>query len=66
MAFIDTGGSFPASIVPQGSQVAVAGNYIDFQAGAFSQWAQQYLPELYEAPAINKNRRLQAQSSGIK
>jgi len=59
MAFIDTGGSFPASIVPQGSQVAVAGNYIDFQAGAFSQWAQQYLPELYEAEAeIYGNRTL--------
>ena len=45
-----TGGSFPASIVPMPNQVAVQGNYINFQdiAGGFNQWAQQYLPELYE------------------
>ena len=49
------GGSFPASIIPMPTQVAVQGNYINFQdtgaAGGvanFSQWAQQYLPELYE------------------
>ncbi len=44
------GGSFPASIVPMPNQVAVQGNYINFQdiAGGFNQWAQQYLPELYE------------------
>jgi len=59
MPFINTGGSFPASIVPQGSQVAVQSNYIDFQAAGFSQWAQQYLPELYEAEAeIYGNRTL--------
>ena len=44
-----TGGSFPASIVPMPNQVAVQSNYIDFQAAGFSQWTQQYLPELYEA-----------------
>ena len=44
-----TGGSFPASIVPMPNQVAVQDNYIDFQAAGFSQWTQQYLPELYEA-----------------
>jgi len=31
------------------SKVTVQDNYIDFQAAGFSQWAQQYLPELYEA-----------------
>ena len=41
--------SFPASIVPMPSKVTVQDNYIDFQAAGFSQWAQQYLPELYEA-----------------
>jgi hypothetical protein len=44
-----TGGSFPASIVPMPNQVAVQDNYIDFQKAGFSQWTQQYLPELYEA-----------------
>ena len=48
MSFV-TGGSFPASIVPMPNQVAVQDNYIDFQAAGFSQWTQQYLPELYEA-----------------
>ncbi len=43
-----TGGSFPASIVPMPNQVTVQDNYIDFNDGAFNQWAQQYLPELYE------------------
>ena len=41
--------AFPASIVPMPSKVTVQDNYIDFQAAGFSQWAQQYLPELYEA-----------------
>ena len=44
-----TSGSFPASIVPMPNQVAVQDNYIDFQKAGFSQWTQQYLPELYEA-----------------
>jgi len=42
------GGSFPASIIPAQDRVTIQDNYIDFQAGAFNQWAQQYLPELYE------------------
>ena len=42
------GGSFPASIVPAQNRVTVQDNYIDFQAAGFNQWAQQYLPELYE------------------
>ncbi len=43
-----TGGSFPASIKPMPNQVTVQDNYIDFNDGTFNQWAQQYLPELYE------------------
>ena len=43
-----TGGSFPASITPMPSQVTVQSNYIDFNNLTGGQWAQQYLPELYE------------------
>ena len=42
------GGSFPASIVPAQNRVTVQDNYIDFNNLGGSQWAQQYLPELYE------------------
>jgi len=44
------GGSFPASIVPAQNRVTIQDNYIDFNdiGGGFNQWAQQYLPELYE------------------
>jgi hypothetical protein len=44
-----TSGSFPASITPMPSRVAIQDNYIDFNNVAGGQWAQQYLPELYEA-----------------
>ena len=37
MAF-STGGSFPASINPMPSQIAVQDNYIDFQDAAFEEW----------------------------
>ncbi len=47
MSFVSTG-SFPASIVPMPNQVTVQDNYIDFNNLANGQWAQQYLPELYE------------------
>jgi len=43
-----TGGSFPASITPMPNKVTVQDNYIDFNNLANGQWAQQYLPELYE------------------
>ena len=43
-----TSGSFPASIVPMPNQVTVQDNYLDFNTVAGGQWAQQYLPELYE------------------
>ena len=42
-------GAFPASIVPMPKKQAVVDNYIDFNNLANGQWAQQYLPELYEA-----------------
>jgi hypothetical protein len=42
------GGSFPAKIVPAQNRVVVQDNYIDFNSVAGGQWAQQYLPELYE------------------
>ena len=46
-----SGGGFPASITPMPNKVTLEGNYINFQdaAGGFNAWAQQYLPELYEA-----------------
>jgi len=47
MSFVN-GGSFPASITPMPSQVTVQDNYIDFNNLTGGQWAQQYLPELYE------------------
>jgi len=46
MSFV-TGGSFPASLVPAQSQMALASNYLTFD-GAAGSFAQQYLPELYE------------------
>ena len=53
-----SGGSFPASITPMPKKIAQPTNYINFQdqsaSGSpseanFTQWLQQYLPELYEA-----------------
>ena len=42
-----TGGSFPASLIPSQRRQALSGNYLNFADGT-SDWAQQYLPELYE------------------
>ena len=42
-----TSGSFPASLVPAPVQNALSSNYLNFADGS-SDWAQQYLPELYE------------------
>ena len=44
-----SGGAVPPSLRPMPSQVTVQDNYIDFNDLANGQWAQQYLPELYEA-----------------
>ena len=41
-------GSFPAEIVPSQKKLALQTNYLDFTNGA-NDFAQQYLPELYEA-----------------
>jgi len=42
--------STPAEILsPATSKVTLASNYVNFTASGFEQWAQQYLPELYEA-----------------
>ena len=43
-----TSGSFPASIIPAQKKQALDNNYLNFADGS-SDWAQQYLPELYEA-----------------
>ena len=49
MSFV-TGGSFPASIVPAQKRMTLRENYLDFSNGEYSNdFAQQYLPELYEA-----------------
>jgi hypothetical protein len=48
----NTQGSFPAQIVPSQKKLALKTNYLDFTgttAGADNNFAQQYLPELYEA-----------------
>jgi len=46
MGFV-TGGSFPASLVPSQRRMTLSDNYLNFADGT-SDWAQQYLPELYE------------------
>ncbi len=48
MGFVDNSpaGAFPASITPMPKKVTQPTNYIDFNDAG--QWAQQYLPELYE------------------
>mgnify|MGYP003315162442 CR=1 FL=1 len=49
MAGTLSGGAVPPSLKPMPNQVLVQDNYIDFNNLANGQWAQQYLPELYEA-----------------
>jgi hypothetical protein len=46
MGFTNTG-SFPAKIVPSQKKLALETNYLDFTGGQ-NDFAQQYLPELYE------------------
>ena len=43
-----SGGAFPASLIPAQKKQALQNNYLNFADGT-SDWAQQYLPELYEA-----------------
>ena len=42
------GGSFPPSLLPSQSQTILNSNYMAFNTGAGNDFAQQYLPELYE------------------
>ena len=48
MSFV-TGGSFPAKIVPAQGRMTLQSNYLSFTDAAGGNFAQQYLPELYEA-----------------
>ena len=48
MAF-NTGGAFPATLVPHQTQMTLQSNYLTFDGAAGGNFAQQYLPELYEA-----------------
>jgi hypothetical protein len=43
------GGSFPASIIPAQQKMALQTNFLEFNTGSGKDFAQQYLPELYEA-----------------
>ena len=38
----------PAALQPTQTKTLYAGNYIDFTAAGFSQWTQQFLPDVYE------------------
>ena len=44
-----SGGSFPASLVPAQKRMTLSENYLSFDDAAGGNFAQQYLPELYEA-----------------
>ena len=44
-----TGGAFPASTLPSQRQQALSTNYLNFTDGSGNDFAQQYLPEIYEA-----------------
>ena len=45
MAFTN---GLPAALQPTQTKTLYAGNYIDFTATGFSQWTQQFLPDVYE------------------
>ena len=52
MGFVNnsaTGGAYPPSIAPSQNQQALASNYLSFTDATGGNFAQQYLPELYEA-----------------
>ena len=44
-----SGGGFPAKIVPAQKKMALETNFLEFNTGSGKDFAQQYLPELYEA-----------------
>ena len=43
-----SGGAFPASIIPSQNRMALSTNFLEFNTGSGKDFAQQYLPELYE------------------
>ena len=52
MGFLDnsaTGGAFPPSLAPAQTKQALDTNYLTFDSASGGNFAQQYLPELYEA-----------------
>ena len=52
-----SGGAFPAPLTPQPSKSITASNYINFTDTTFKQWAQQYLPEVYEKEVERYGKR---------
>jgi len=52
-----SGGAFPAPLTPRPDKSVTSGNYINFTDPAFSQWAQQYLPEVYEKEVERYGKR---------
>ena len=52
-----SGGAVPAPLTPQPSKSITAGNYINFTDTTFKQWAQQYLPEVYEKEVERYGKR---------
>jgi len=49
MALTSFAGGLPTDLTPAHKQSVLPSNYIDFHSTDFSQWTQQFLPELYEA-----------------
>ena len=49
MALTSFAGGLPTDLTPAHKQSVLSSNYIDFHSTDFSQWTQQFLPELYEA-----------------
>jgi len=52
-----SGGAFPAPLTPRPDKSVTAGNYINFTDPSFEQWAQQYLPEVYEKEVERYGKR---------
>ena len=50
MGQFNTGGAFPSALQPSQTKSLYSGNYLDFfnLPGGVSQWAQQFLPDVYE------------------
>ena len=49
MAYSDLGGgAFPAALQPTQGKNLYGGNYLNFTDGSVNQWAQQFLPDVYD------------------